>query len=339
MKGSDNSSSFATTIGIGIIILFILGLGIYTYYKIKRDVALYREIKNDEENGKATSGTNGDPGVPGRDAFEIYKEKYGPSTLTYEEYLALFVGKDGEDGIDAASALDGSHGSDGSTGDQGPDGLDGVKGEPGIPGQKGIPGDSFFTYNSLTKDEDTGDNLILQKLASYAVVENFSGDSTAIIKYTFKGNLLTTMNISWVKKGGSTYPDAYLSVILYQNGQIIGMTDPITMFQHDETNNISFTATNSDLEYRMLISFCRSRVQSTPTMNIFEKTLNNEAYTFEQKSTVDTYSQTFYDIISQDSSLAGTPYEYLERVFLTSCQSAPDPFSLESLYESFPPAD
>lgn len=327
MESSGSASSFATFIGIGIVILFVLGLGVYTYYKIKRDVALYREIKIDEEKGDAASGANGEPGKDGRDAFEIYKEKYGPPTLTYEEYLALFVGKDGDDGIDAASALDGSHGSDGSTGDQGPDGLDGVKGEPGIAGQRGIPGDSFFTFISSSKNEDTSKNQLLQNLSSYAVVENFQEDNTAKIRYTFQKDLLTTIDVSWVKKDSS--PDAYLSIILYKDGRIIGMTEPITMFEHDETKDVSVTTTNNNLEYRMLVSFCRSRVQSTPTMNIFEKTLNDKAYTFEQKSSVDTYSQTFYDIISKDSRLSGTSYQYLEKVFITSCQSIPNPFCLD----------
>lgn len=316
-----NSEFLVTLIGIAIIIAAVLGLIVYTYMKINRDYELYQQNRAALLQSSAIGDpVDGEDGADGKSAYEIYKEVNNLPSLTYNDYLALFEGTDGLNGVDAPPAIDGEHGDNGSTGFHGDHGPSGPTGDAGSKGLTGLEGDSFLSVyvsgtpaNDIVQDTNTNDAPTGYPSCEFIVTTSTTGQ----IRYFYKGNLLTTIEAQgWSKISGNE--NGYVSVILYENDIIIGLTAPITLEEYDPDSFVNFTITETrPLKYRAILSLNRGLTLSSFTSNILEKNLEDKDFTYDRNPNPDPFVQGFYDIIQTQPGLYASSPDFLEKSYIS----------------------
>lgn len=330
---------FVVYLILGIVsVLFIGGLIFYNWYKLRKDIAIYK--KNYEQviasSGGVINGVDGADGTDGKSALELYNEQqqildplFVP--ITQVAFEALYAGNDGTAGAHAAGGgVDGDHGKDGSEGDIGDVGASGATGAAGEDGVNGISGESFLSvYVSDTPANDVAQLTV--NVAPYdptapadhpycEFIYNKVADIPRRLAYYYDGKLLFHLSIANGTPAGSN-PDAYISYIVYDNNDIIGLTSPIKITDYDVTQVIATTivlGSNPNIKLRAILSRNKGLTMASFTQDIYESNLDTEAFVYQRATETDPFITNLYTII-------GTTYgtTQTERVKISEKVGAP----------------
>lgn len=320
--------SVITIIGAAVLIVIIVILAIYTWFKLKKDYDRYiltrASLLSEASADPPADGANGADGLS---AYEQYVATNPMPLLSEMDWEAQFVGTDGTHGMNAAPAVDGDRGSDGSDGDIGDFGAAGETGEDGETGAQGVEGDTFITFTSTdgTNYNPFGLTLPTSTIGDPSPTDhptcafiNDSMDNTKNLYYFYKGilQLSTALNSTTQAMGNNIY---YSLIIYDANYKIIGFTEPLEFRNSDITMAIipSGLATNSDTYIRAVLSLNRGLTLSSFTPCITDPTLKDERFVFTRPNETDPFIQKFYDIIDNNPTLEVDPFQFNEKVVIS----------------------
>lgn len=316
-----NTDTVVIVVGLAILLLFLLGIGIYTWACLNRDIKIFKQNRDSLLQSSALPPPeDGEDGEDGEDAYNLYLADHPSEVgLTLSQYEARFTAIDGLDGLHAPPAIDGSHGEDGSTGLHGDTGISGAKGTSGNKGLQGLEGDSFLTVyvstpNTLDIIQDTNTSAAPTGYPCCAFMYS------SHIRYFYQGSLLANINVASTNPTLNG-PDAYISFLIYKDSKIIGMTEPLTIVKYNPEEDVTVSITGtSGFGFRAILSYNNAMVRSSFTQNIIENNLLDESFIYSRSEEQDPFIKQFYTIISNNPSLNNYDIQFLDKTIITKME-------------------